>query len=208
MTAEDIARHRTKQQTEDAQRAAAFLRPGERLFGTARAHVSGAPTPPHGLVPVLYPAPGTNRPDLFGEALYFTEPLQVVSDVFWDGVFGVMARLVPGREPPLDWRSAAGRLVLLTTAVSWLEDYSTEFVAAVTDHRVMIFGRPFGRAPLYPLTEYPRHDFAGVRREPLPPHRVGREEPRVAVVFRDGSWLMLKPDALAGTRLAELLGAG
>ncbi|WP_030939715.1 hypothetical protein [Streptomyces sp. NRRL S-646] len=87
-----------------------------------------------------------------------------------------------------------------------LDRYSGDFVVAAKDRRVLVFGRAYkSREPLYPLLQYAPGEIASVRIVPTEKSAKGRVEPHVALVFHDGLSVTAAPDAIAGTRFAELL---
>ncbi|MCD9874744.1 hypothetical protein [Streptomyces guryensis] len=220
VTTDDIERLRGRRLAEHAALVSAFLAPGETLVGTAQAHLVAAPTPPDRLVPQLPPpalAPteqdrtsGLAR--AAGWAYVAAHPFQAagevltdsLSDALWYVPDKVIDHLAVDRRA--DWSTTAARLVLLTHAVRQLDGYSSGFVVAATDRRLLVLGAAYnGRDPLYPLLQYAPGEIASVRIVPTERSAKGREEPHVALVFHDGSSVTAAPDAIAGTRFAELL---
>ncbi|GAA2511543.1 hypothetical protein [Streptomyces longisporus] len=220
LTTDDIEQLREQRLAEHAARVSAFLAPGETLVGTAQAHLIGAPTPPDRLIPRLPPpasapveqARESGLARAAGWAYVAAHPFQAagevlgdaLSDALWYVPDKVIGHLAVDRRA--DWSTTAARLVLLTLAVEQLDGYSGNFVVAATDRRLLVLGHAYkGRDPLYPLLQYAPGEIASVQIVPTAKSAKGMAEPHVDLVFHDGSSVTAAPDAIAGTRFAELL---
>ncbi|GHE08986.1 hypothetical protein [Streptomyces alanosinicus] len=220
VTTDDIERLRGQRLAEHAAGVSAFLAPGETLLGTAQAHLIGAPTPPDRLIPRL-PPPVSAPAEQAGEsgfaraagwAYVAAHPFQTAGEILTDAVADALW-YIPDKitdhlsvDRRADWSTTAARLVLLTLAVQQLDDYSSDFVVGATDRRVLLLGRAYkSREPLYPLLQYAPGEIASVRIVPTAKSAKGMAEPHVDLVFHDGSSVTAAPDAIAGTRFAELL---
>ncbi|MBP2052746.1 hypothetical protein J2Z21_005733 [Streptomyces griseochromogenes] len=222
VTGEDIERLRQRRLAEQADGVTAFLAPGETLVGTAQARLVATPVPPDRLIPRLPPiAPTPAERDgesrlarAAGWAYLAMNPFQTAGEVLADSLSDALW-YVPDKitdymavDRRADWSTMAARLVLLTLAIRQLDAYSGDFVMAATDHRVLVLGYAYGdRAPLYPLVQYSPGEIASVLTVPTARSAKGKEEPHVALTFRDGSSVTAAPDAISGTRFAELLRA-
>ncbi|MFF4359597.1 hypothetical protein [Streptomyces sp. NPDC001604] len=220
VTTDDIERLRAQRLAEHAARVSAFLAPGETLIGTAQANLVAAPTPPDRLIPRLPPpgvapaeqagASGLGR--VAGWAYVAAHPFEAAGEVLTDALSDALW-YVPGKvidhlavERRIDWSTTAARLILLTHAVQQLDGYSSGFVVAATDRRFLLLGHAYNsRDPLYPLLQYAPGEIVSVRIVPTAKSAKGKAEPHVALVFHDGSSVTAAPDAIAGTRFAELL---
>ncbi|QKW19093.1 hypothetical protein HUT16_08490 [Kitasatospora sp. NA04385] len=174
----------------DRQRAAPFLLPGELL--RAAAPVSLAPGVPHPPLELLPP----RRPGELERKL--ARPVGVLRRVYAalnpvsaaaGAVGDRMADAVPdaawhGRGMNGGWTSAAGWFV-----ARWHEDGAKgDCLLALTDRRLLLLAdraKPWQLDPAYaPHLELPRHEIAGLRRNP----RGVLQRGRIDLHFPDGSW--------------------